>query len=149
MSHILYAYIAEPTTSQVRSFLHALESHDIALSHLGKSDPPCKFQGSVDEAASIVFSGTDLTDYTFARDSARGLDFDFHVHHDPRWTHSTVSASCPNKAMLAFVADSVATAFELFLTIQGISGRGKEQPWEIICITERCPNELRAKFVRA
>lgn len=135
--------------SQVSRFLSALEGHDISVSHLGKSDPPYKFQGTVDEAASIVFSGTGLTDYTFARDTAQGLEFDFHVHHDPRWIHSTVSASCSDTAVLAFVAKSAATAFDLFITIQGISGRGKDQPWGVICITERCPNELRSKFVTA
>ena len=92
MSHVLYAYIAKPTTAQVGTFLRALQERGVSISHLGKRDPPPKFGGSLDEAVSMVFIGIDLTDYTFARDAARRLHFDIHIHHDPRWTHSTVSA---------------------------------------------------------
>jgi hypothetical protein len=60
--HVLYAYIAKPTTTQVSAFLCVLADHGVSLSHLGKRDPPRKFAGSVDEAVSMVFSGTELTD---------------------------------------------------------------------------------------
>src|SRR5262245_47953477 len=147
--HVLHAYIAKPTTTQVSRFLRALAAHGVSISHFGKSDPPRKFGGSVDEAVSMVFGGTDLTNWTFARDVARRLDFDFQIHHDPRWTHSTVSASCPDKTVLGLVASSAAGAFDLFITNRGNSGGGKEQPWEVVHVTERCPHELRAKFVVA
>jgi hypothetical protein len=149
MSHVLYAYIAKPTTAQVGSFLRALQGRGVSISHLGKSDPPRKFGGSVEEAVTLVFSGTDLTDHTFARDAARRLQFDIQIHHDPRWTHSTVSASCADTAVLGLVADSAAAAFDLFITVRGVSGGGKQQPWEVVHITERCPDELRSRFVAA
>jgi hypothetical protein len=149
MSHVLYAYMAKPTTAQVGSFLRALLERGVSISHLGKSDPPCKFEGSVEVAVRMVFSGTDLTDYTFGRDAARKLEFDIQIHHDPRWTHSTVSASCPDTATLAIVADVAATAFDSFITIRGVSGGGKEQAWEVVHITERCPDDLRSRFVAA
>jgi hypothetical protein len=149
MSHVLYAYIAKPTAAQVDSFLRALQGRGVSITHLGKSDPPRKFGGIVEEAVSMVFSGTNLTDSTFARDAAQRLGLDFDIHHDPRWTHSTVSASCPDTAVLGLVADSAAAAFDLFIAIRGVSGGGKEQPWEIVHITERCPDELRSKFVAA
>ncbi len=150
MSHLLYAYIAKPTTAHVGSFLRALLEHGVSLSHLGKSDPPRKFGGSVEEAVSMVFSGTDLTDYTFARDAARKLDFDIQIHHDPRWTHSTVSASCPDTATLGFVASSASTAFDLFIAIRGVSGGGKDQSWDVVIPpSERCPDDLRSRFVAA
>ena len=44
--HVLYVYIATPTTTQVRSFLRALADHGISISHLGKSDPPRKFEAA-------------------------------------------------------------------------------------------------------
>ena len=147
MSHVLYAYIAKPTAAQVATFLCALQGHGVSISHLGKSDPPRKFVGSVDEAVSMVFSGTNLTDYTFARDAARRLQFDIQIHHDPRWTHSTVSASCDDTAVIGLVAESAAAAFDLFITVRGVSGVGKRQPWEAVHVTERCPDELRSKFV--
>ena len=149
MSHVLYAYIAKPTTAQVGSFLRTLQERGVSISHLGKSDPPRKFSGSVEDAVSIVFSGSDLTDSTFARDAARRLGLDFHIHYDPRWTHSTVSASSPETAVLGVVAQSAAAAFDLFIAIRGIPGEGKEQPWEVVHVTERCPDELRSKFVAA
>ena len=147
MSHVLYAYIAKPTTAQVGSFLRALQGHGVSISHLGKSDPPRKFGGSVDEAVSMVFSGTDLTDSTFARDAAQRLGLDFDIHHDPRWTHSTVSAACPDTAVLGVVAESAAAAFDLLIAIRGVCSGGKEQPWEVVHVTERCPDELRSRFV--
>jgi hypothetical protein len=84
MTHILYAYIAKPTSAQVGSFDRVLQEHGVSISHLGKNDPPPRFGGSVDEAVGMVFSGTDLTDHTFGRDAARKLHFDIQIHHDPR-----------------------------------------------------------------
>jgi hypothetical protein len=75
MTHILYAYIANPTTAQVGSFLRALLERGISISHLGKNDPPRKFGGDVEEAVSMVVTGTDLTNWTFARDAAQRLEF--------------------------------------------------------------------------
>ncbi len=149
MSHVLYAYIAKPTEAQVGSFLRTLQERGISISHLGKSDPPRKFSGSGEEAVSMVFSGTDLTNYTFGRDAAQKLHFDIQIHHAPRWSHSTVSASSPDTDALAIVADVAATAFDSFITIRGVTGGGKEQAWEVVHITERCPDELRSKFVAA
>ncbi len=150
MSHVLYAYIAKPTTEQVGSFLRALQERGFSVSHLGKSDPPRKFGGNVDEAVSMVFSGTDLTNWTFARDAARRLHFGFEIHHDPRWTHSTVSASCPDTATLDLIASGASIALDLFIAIRGVSSGGKDQPWEVVSpASERCPDDLRSRFVAA
>src|SRR5262245_22585136 len=147
--HVLYAYIAKPTTTQVSGFLRALANQGFSISHLGKSDPPRKFRGSIDDAVSMVLGGTDLTDCTFARSVARRLEFDFHINRHPQGIHSTLSASCPDKAVLGLVADSAAEGFDLFIAIRGILGGGKEQPWEVVHVTDRCPQELRSKFVVA
>jgi hypothetical protein len=149
MSHVLYAYIAKPTIAQVGSFLRALLERGISISHLGKNDPPRKFSGEVEEAVSMVFTGNDLTNWTHGRDAARKLYFSFQIHHDPRWTHSTVSVSCPDTVALAIVAEVAATAFDSFITIQGVLGQDKEQVWNIVHITEKCPYELRSRFVAA
>ena len=106
-----------------------------------------KFAASVDAAVNLVFSGTDLTEVTFARDAARRLDFDFHINDHPSGVHSTVSASCPERAVLGHFAHSAADAFDLFIAIRGVLGGGKEQPWEVVHVTDRCPQELRSKFV--
>ena len=147
--YVLYAYIAKPTMTQVSSFLRALTDDGVSISHLGKRDPPRKFAASVDETVSLVFSGTDLTEWTHARTAARRLDLDFQINHHPGGTHSTVSASCPDKAVLGLVAASAAAAFDLFITIRGVLGGGKEQPWEVVHVTDRCPQELRSRFVVA
>lgn len=147
MSHLLYAYIATPTREQVAGFLRALQEHGITISHLGKNDPPRRFEGTIEEVLGVVFSGTDLTNHTFARSAAQRLDFDFQVRQDPRWTHSTVSASCDAVAPLLLLAQSAAAAFDSFVTIRGTSSGDKEQTWQVLHITERCPSELRVKFV--
>ena len=147
MSHLLYAYIAAPEPGQVESFLCALKDRGVSISHLGKTDPARNFSGSISEAVTVVFRGTDLTNSTFARDAARHLDFGFEIHNDPRWTHSTLSASCADPDAIAIIAESAFKAFVSFLTIRGVSGGGKDQPWEVVYITERCPNELRSRFV--
>lgn len=149
MDHLQLSYMAKPTTAQVASFLRALAGHGVSVSHLGKSDPPRKFRDGIDQAVSIVFSGTDTTNWTFARDAARKLDFDFQIRHDSGWTHSVVSASCPDLGVLDPLADSAAGAFDLFITIRGVFGGGKEQPWEVVHVTGRCPHELRSRFVGA
>jgi hypothetical protein len=149
MYHLQYSYIEKPTTIHVSRFLRALAGCGVSISHLSKNDPPRKFRGSIDEAVRMVFSGTDATRWTFARDAARKLDFDFQIHDDPEWTHSTVSASCPDLGVLDLVAESAAGAFDLFITIRGVSSGGKDQPWEVVHVTEGCPHELRSRFVVA
>ena len=149
MSGVLYAYIAKPTTPQVVGFLQALEEHGVSVSHLGKSDPPRKFHGSHNEAASLVFAGTDTTNYTFGRDATRKLDFDIQIHHDPQWTHSSVSASSPNAEVLDLVAQSAIATFDAFMIVRGILGGGKQQSWEVVYTGASCPHDLRARFVAA
>jgi hypothetical protein len=97
----------------------------------------------------MVFSGTDLTNWTFARDAAWKLDFNFQIRHDPEWMHSTVSASSPDLGVLDLVAESTAGALDLFITIRGVSCGGKDQPWEVVDVTEGYPHELRSRFVVA
>jgi hypothetical protein len=126
-----------------------LASQGFSISHLSKSDPPRKFRGSIDAAVSMVLSGTDLTDCTFARDVAWRLDLDFWINNDPRGTHSTVSASCPDKAVLGLVANTAVEAFDLFIAIRGVLGGGKQQHWVFVHVTDRCPQELRSRFVVA
>lgn len=147
MLYSLYIYISKPTTEQVGSFLNALANSGISITHLGKNDPPRKYDGELEEAVSQVFSGKDLTDYTFIRDKTNRLEFDFQIHHDPRWKHSTISASCPDTSILSLLVDSASQAFDLFIAVRGVLGAGKGQAWEIIHKTDRCPPELLSKFV--
>jgi hypothetical protein len=147
MSQLVYAYIAKPSLKQVSNFFLEIQGLGISITHLGKSDPPRKFRGGLEEAVSMVFEGTDLTNYTFVRDSAIKLDFDFQIRNDPRWSHSTLSASCSDNVVIKNISDSVAKSFDLFATIRGLSGGGKQQNWEVIYIAENCPSELRSKYI--
>lgn len=147
MSYVLYAYVAKPTVTQVENFLRSLAGNGVPITHLGKKDPPRKFDGNVGDAALTVCSGKDLTDWTFARDAARVLELDFEIHHDPRWTHSTVSATCPDTEVLGIVGGCAVAAFDLFIAVRGVSGEGKGQHWEVVHVTDKCPHELRSKFV--
>ena len=53
-----------PTTVQVGSFLGTLQERGVSISHLGKSDPPRKFGGIIEDAFSVVFIGRDLIRYS-------------------------------------------------------------------------------------
>lgn len=149
MSMVLFAYIATPTGAQVGVFFRALLERGLRISHLGKSDPPRRFDGSIENAIAMVLGGTELTGYTFGRVADRALEFDIQVHRDPGWSHSTVSASCGDRPALDLLAESAAGAFDCFITVLGNSGGEKEQPWEIVHITESCPTALRTRFIVA
>src|SRR6185436_20970007 len=72
MCHAIYAYIAK-TTTQVCAVLRTGGRRRSPFP-IGKRDPPRKSAGSVDEAVSLVFSGTDLMEVTHVRAAARKLD---------------------------------------------------------------------------
>jgi hypothetical protein len=56
MYHLQYSYIEKPTTLHVSRFFRALADHGVSVSHLGRSDPPRKFRGSVDEVVCLISS---------------------------------------------------------------------------------------------
>ena len=149
MKTITYACIAKPTVAQIERLFTALKAQSITITHLGKNDPPRKFDGETDKAVAFVFNGTDLTNYTFLRDAPKQLDMDIQVHNDPRWSHSTLSASCSDATVLEAVYKAVLESLELYLFIHGISGLGKDQPWEVWYVGEKCPADLKSKFAAA
>ena len=142
MEYLAYSYIAHPTTAQVGAFVRSLGATGIALSHLGKRDPPGRFVGSLDDAVPVICSGTDATNWTFARDARRRLELSFGLRQGPRWPHSTVSASCPDRGTVATVCRCAEEEFKLFLAILGRGDAGKHQPWEMVYVSPECPAEL-------
>jgi hypothetical protein len=149
MRIVSYAYIAKPTVAQIEQLFTALKAQSITITHLGKSDPPRKFIGETDKAVALVFQGTDLTNYTFLRYAPKQLDMDIQIRNDPRWSHSTLSVSCSDATVLEAVYNAVLESLELYLFIRGISGLGKDQPWEVRYVGEKCPADLKSKFAEA
>jgi hypothetical protein len=37
----------------------------------------------------------------------------------------------------------------LFITIRGVCSGGKQQAWEVVAVTEKCSDGLRARFAGA
>ena len=146
MEFVLYCYISSPSQTEIESFLRSLQVQGVVFSHLGKSDPPRKFHGDIDQALEIIISGTDITNYTFAKDSKSKVDLSFQMRNDPRSTHSTISASCPNLDRLHMIARASQTSFNEFLSAAGILGDGKDQSWQLLHVSELCPEGLRMKF---
>lgn len=147
VTSLLYIYMAKPSVDEVSHFLGELPHHGIAITHLGKKDPPRKTQINVEDAAAIVLSGTDRTNYTFARSSSSKIDFDFQIRDDPSWPYSQISASSPDQAALAKFAGLAFDIFELFIAVRGIEGLGKDQNWEILHCAEKCPANLRSRIL--
>src|SRR6516165_8023571 len=85
MVEVIYAYFANPTAAQVDKYLRALQGRGLVISHLGKSDPPPGFGGSIEEAISLVCVSTTQSNWTFGQDAARRLHFGIQIHHERRY----------------------------------------------------------------
>ncbi len=146
MNALMYAYVVHPTKDALRSLLGAFSSSGFSFTHVGKSDPPKRFSGTQDEALQLILSGTDLTNWTFIRDSHERLHFTIQIRRDPRWSHSTFSASGPSAARLRELATFIEENLVVYAAILGSSGLGKNQEWEILSLSADCPEDLRSQI---
>ncbi|MCB1123860.1 MAG: hypothetical protein KJT03_20060, partial [Verrucomicrobiae bacterium] len=73
-------------------------------------------------------------------------DFTIELHTDPRWRHHTFSISSPER--IDSIVSSVSKAIGAFIGYAGISGRGKDQDWEILHNSPECPTDLKEKIKR-
>jgi len=144
-------YIYTPTLSDagIRSLLTALRSGGVAITHLGKHDPPKRWSGDEESAVLQILSGTDLTNETFLRDSKSRLEFTIEMHRDSRWDHDTVSLSGAPEDRVRQVAELIAGSIPHYVAIIGVVGGGKSQAWRVVRMSRDCPDRLRRQFTNA
>ena len=144
MSFVLYLYVPALGETEVRSLLLSLAEIGYSVTHLGKKDPPKKWSGTREEAVASILSGRDLTLSTFIRDAGHRLDMTVEIRRDPRWNHSTISASLPEQASLRLLGETLFVRIRSFAAIVGRSGGGKDQAWSVLRVSEDCPPEIAA-----
>jgi len=127
--------------------MEVLQESEFKISHLGKSDPPRKWTGDVHDAAEMIITGSDLTNWTFMRDSGHKFSLHTEIHDDPRWAYSSISASMPDEAILGAFGKRLSSRIRTFAAIMGKSGAGKDQNWKVLHLSADCPSNLSAKFV--
>jgi hypothetical protein len=116
---------------------------------LGKSDPPKKWEGNEMEIFEVINSGDDLTNYTFGRDAHKKIDFDIQLHRDPRWTDDTISFSANKFEVMKDLLRHISKSLDAFVGFWGVSGKGKDQDWNIVHLSEFCSSDIRRKIVKA
>lgn len=149
MTYLGYIYTSHLDSEGIRVFIRSLEICGILITHLGKSDPPKKWKGSELEVFEVINRGDDLTNYTFGRDSKKKIDFDIQLHKDPRWSHDTVSFSAPKSDILENILKQVSKDLNAFIGFWGVSGKGKNQDWNIVHISDLCPSDIKKLIVKA
>jgi hypothetical protein len=143
---VLYIYLPVVSPDELRKLFVTLESLRYRITHLGKKDPPKKWNGSVENAIPEILSGTDLTISTYLRDATARLSISIDIHRDTRWTHSTISCSLPDEAALIAIGNVLARGVRCFAVIQGKSGGGKNQKWNLLSISDDCPESLKEQI---
>jgi hypothetical protein len=145
------AYICTPPLSEagIRSFLTGLRAAGVSLTHLGHNDPPRKWSGDDESAASQILGAPDLTGWTFLRDGKSGLELSVQMHRDPSWGHDTISLSGALQRQIEQVAEAIADSTPHFVAIIGVTGGGKDQAWRVLRMSSECPDRLRSRFTKA
>ena len=148
MSHCAYIYTPKLSETPVRSLFSGLVAGGVTITHLGKSDPPKRWTGDEDAAVRQIMSGTDLTISTFLRDANSRVDFSIELHRDPRWEHDTVSFSGPENRVRD-ITQFLVRRIEHYVAILGLVGGGKTQAWQVVSLSEDCPQKLKQQFTNA
>lgn len=145
MSHCAYIYTPKLCEDSVRSLVSALRGVGITITHLGKTDPPKRWSGDEDAAVRQILEGTNLTNWTYLRDSRKQLDFSIELHRDAKWEHDTLSLSGPMVEVME-ASGSLAKSIEHYLVVVGLLGAGPSQIWQILSLEKGCPERLKQHF---
>jgi hypothetical protein len=145
---VVYAYIPNPTRERLLEFVEELERSGVAISHLGKTDPPRKWAGTPKSAIDRISAGTDRTNCTFLEAATNALSMTIELRNDGKWPNSTVSFSCAHREQIDSVNQIVLRTLAPYLCIRGAQGLGKNQVWDVLYQSEDCPELLR-RLIRA
>ena len=101
------------------------------------------------EIFEVINKGDELTNYTFGRDAHKKIDFDIQLHRDPRWTDDTISFSATKSEVMEDLLRQISKSLNAFIGFWGVSGKGKDQDWNIVHLSKFYPNDIRSKIVKA
>ena len=149
MEFVLYTYVPSIGQEEIKTFFSYFESMGFNLTHLGKRDNPKKWSGDLSTAIQIILEGNDSTNYSFFRDSKNKIDGDIQIHNDPRWGYDTISVSSPKQETLRSFGEELALRLEHYIVFDGTIGKGKEQIFNIISISEACPSIVKERIKTA
>src|SRR5215203_5131005 len=79
---IAFIYTPALNGNDVRTVMSALEDSGVIVTHLGNSDPPPKWSGSLSEAASLFTAADKVWNSIFGRDHVRQFEFGVQIHND-------------------------------------------------------------------
>ena len=149
MEHCAYIYTPPISEVGIRSFLTGLRAAGVSLTHLGHNDPPRRWSGDDESAASQILGAPDLTVWSFLRDGKSGLELSVQMHRDPSCGHDTISLSGAPKRQIQQLAEAIADSTPHFVAIIGVTGGGKDQAWRVLRMSSECPDRLRSRFTKA
>jgi hypothetical protein len=149
MEYVLYTYVPSIGQEEIKTFLTHFESMGFELTHLGKRDNPKKWSGDMSTAIKIILEGNDSTNYSFFRDAKNRIDGDIQIRNDPRWGYDTISVSYTKQDALRSFGKDLALRLEHYIVFDGTMGKGKEQVFNIISISEACPSIVKGRIKTA
>ena len=139
MNFVAYNYFKPNSRDHIDGIRQALGSSELELTHLGKSDPPKKWSGSVPEATEIIWKGSDMTNYTFARDTKNQIELDFALGNSTEAIVSSISVNGPDRKLVEDICLNFARQLDSFLCISGELGLGPQQSWSYLMQSKNCP----------
>lgn len=143
MSFVAYLYIPTPAATDVSSILKNVIAAGFSISHFGRSDPPKRWSGDIDEMAHILMAQPEQNKHAFIRDVSAKTELDIQLNYDPRWSHSTISLSGQTIEVVDLLAVQLTKHLDPYLCIRGTMGDGKNQPWQLLHERSDCPSDIK------
>jgi hypothetical protein len=142
MDFVAYNYFPPNELEYIQGIVEALSNSEVHLSHLGKNDPPKKWNGNSSEIIDVLRQGTDLTNYTFAKDAKNKLEIDFALGNYSEAVTSTISISGKSRELVEYVCLHFAKHVNSYLCISGQLGLGQTQAWSFLLQSDSCPASI-------
>ncbi len=146
MEYLAFNYFtAAPSDQELSLIAKAVYDSDLKITHLGKNDPPRKWNGTEEEFLEMLIKGDDSINYTHSRSKGNGVEIDFTINHDLEWESSTISISGTDKEFVESLCIHFSKYIASFMCISGQLGLGSNQKWNILLENNNCPISLREK----
>lgn len=142
MEFVAYNYFPPSEVEYIQGIVEALSASEMQLSHLGKNDPPKKWNGEFSEILDVLQQGTDRTNYTFAKDSKNNLEIDFALGNFSEAVTSTISISGKSRRLVEQLSLHFAKYVNSYLCISGQLGLEQGQAWSFLLQSENCPASI-------
>jgi len=153
MKHVYsYNYFPSPRCNDLQIVADAIIFSGIRLSHVGKDDPPKKWNGNNKEFIKILEDSTDSTNYTFIRDIKAKIETTITIHNNPVWESSSISISGTDREYIEKICVKLAEYLNSYICISTEKDEydfSKNHDWKILYKNEKCPASLLKKIENA